>query len=797
MEDESKSQFHSYYFIESHLCSIHNNIEIILDTKHPGVQPLKKITEKIFNLADGIQDYIISVYTGDLIPSLLKDKEIKTIQSNLRVFPLKLILKEDKNKFETKINPSVDIDCFMSFIKFEPIKKPMGKLKNPPDQIELSPFNYLTLFSEAILTDSKKQIFDSTYTGFLKFAINIIKPMEIIPFKLFLFLYEKIIFSQNIELINSILDIFEVNKMEYPKTYEEVITYKDSLMLIYNNQITYIELIRMIPNVDFLLYLIKFYTVIFFYHFQLSDFETIGNLLIDLRDRNPYDSLILGKLFLSRYNNFYRSLQLNNDIKFSLMDSFIQASLTYDDLISSFSMITEYFQGDLNYILLIINKNYDKINQICFENNTSLKINDFIVQKNEDDLSKVQENLIIFCQLKLNKGYRAITFNINMWDIYFIDGKNPEFFEFLKTHLIITSLYFAEILEALSFIIKYTKKNMILMLDLFSKNYDRLDSICRKERQFINAIDFVEPSKSDNIDAIKDKLDSITATKIKSNYPAVYFKIDIWIFYVINDFSEEFQLYLENKLFDGALTYEDICDCLTFGSYQKKRKFSSMIKLIIQYLDKIYLMIEPRKMIIEIIKYFDVKEKEDNIQEIYDLISELVRLEKLKNYKIVDFPIKIWDAYSMVQDLDYLRTIRKIINKLAEIDPTLNENELNLAQKIHDVGFIYIKEEKLLGDKLLEFLGKEEADYVKNRVNIIFNSNANRQIQLNHQFNQISNLLEKQRYVAKKIIYYENEIMRLKNVNSNLKDSIETLENNSDNLCKRLNEFDNEKSKYL
>ena len=795
MEDTSQPKFHTYYFIESHLSSIDNNIEITLETKHPGVQPLKKVLQKTLISADGEQDYLITVYSGDIIPSLIKDKDIKTIQSNLRTFPLKLILKEDKNIFETKINSCVDIDCFINMIKFESIKKLVGKPIDPPEQFELSPFDYITLFSEAILTDSKNQSFASIYIEFLKFSIDVIRELQIIPFKLFLFLYEKIVFSQNIELLYSILDIFEIDKMEYPKTYEEVIMYRDSLIMIYNDQMTYVGFIQMIPNVDLLLFLIKFYNIFIFYYFQINEIKTIENILLDLRDRNPYDTLILARMFLSHYNNFYRSLQINHEIKMSLIDSYFQASFTYDNLITSFSMISEYVQGDLNKILMIIIQNYDKINQICLENNTSLKINDFIAQKYEDDLENIQKNLITLGQNKLNKGYNAIVFDNNMWDIYFTDEKNSDFFEFLKSHLIQTSLYLAEIIEALCYIIKYTKKNMNSMLELFSKNYDRLETICINEKKFINAADFLEPKESDNIDDIKIKLDTIISNKMKSNYPTIYFKIDIWIFYIINDFKEEFQLYLEKKLFESALTYEDICDCLTYGTTQKKRKFSSFIKLIIQNLDKIHSKVEPRKKCIEIMKYIEIREKEDNIQELYDYISELVRIEKIKNYKIVNFPIKIWESYSMSQDLEYLRTIKNIINKLSEIDETLNENDINLIQKLHNVGFMYIKEGKLSGEKLLEFLGKEEAAYVKNRVNNIIESKGNRQVQLTEQWNKICNLLEKQRIATNKNINYQKEIARLKNINNDLRESIKYLEKNSADLFRRCTECENEISK--
>ena len=68
----------------------------------------------------------------------------------------------------------------------------------------------------------------------------------------------------------------------------------------------------------------------------------------------------------------------------------------------------------------------------------------------------------------------------------------------------------------------------------------------------------------------------------------------------------------------------------------------------------------------------------------------------MKGYKVCDFNIKIWEPYSLTQNLDLLRLIRKIIIKLTEMDSTLNENDILLGKKIHDVGFIYIRQGKLV-----------------------------------------------------------------------------------------------------
>jgi hypothetical protein len=89
-----------------------------LDMKHTGAQPLRKILEKTLNLTDEHQDYIITIYAGDIMSSLIKDKEITIIDGIIRAFPVKISLINQKNKFDSYINPSVDKDFFIPFVKF-------------------------------------------------------------------------------------------------------------------------------------------------------------------------------------------------------------------------------------------------------------------------------------------------------------------------------------------------------------------------------------------------------------------------------------------------------------------------------------------------------------------------------------------------------------------------------------------------------------------------------------------------------------------------------------------------------
>ena len=776
MANQPQIKYQTYLLIESHPASLGKNLEVRLDIKHTGAQPLRKILEKTLNLTDEHQDYIITIYAGDIMSSLIKDKEIKIIDGVIRAFPVKISLINQKNKFDSYINPSVDKDFFIPFVKFEEMKKFFGKRIEPPPHKQLSPIDYIPLFSEAILKGLKKQTKDPIYLEFLRFSVDKLKKLEIIPCKLFFLVYEKILNTQDIDLLNSILEIFNINKIESTKKLEELNTFKEGFMLIYDNQENHINQIKKIHNVNFLSYLIKFYTVIIFYHYQFDDISTIENILTELRDKNPYDKLILPKMFLSEFNNFYRSLKINLEIKMSLMAGYIQVSLTYENLLSAFSMISEYIKGDLNTIIATINQNYEKINDICYKSQKSLKINDYIVQKKEDDLAKIQENLINLGQNKLNKGYKAITFNNNLWDIYFKDGKNEIFLEFLESHLIQISLNFDEIREAFEYIIKYTKKSMADMMELFVKNYDKLEAICKKENKYINAQYYLNPNINDDPDAIIKYLDYIIARKIKSKFETINFKIDLWFFYINNNFNQDFQLYIEKKLFEGAFYYEDIMDCINYGISQRHKNFSLVLKLFIDNFEKINDFIQKKNEYLEITRYVEFKEAQDNLDEIYRLISELINLEKIKGYKTFNFPIQIWEPYSRRKDLDYLRLIRKIIIKLSEMDNTLNENDLQLIQKIHDTGLMYIKDRKLSGNNLLEFLGYEEMFYNQAQFNFFTTMNLILKAEITKNLEEINLLKEQNENLVSRLEHCENKIDDLKKENTELINRIDECE---------------------
>ena len=156
------------------------------------------------------------------------------------------------------------------------------------------------------------------------------------------------------------------------------------------------------------------------------------------------------------------------------------------------------------------------------------------------------------------------------------------------------------------------------------------------------------------------------------------------------------------------------------------------------------------------------------MDEIYRLISELINLEKIKGYKTFNFPIQIWEPYSRRKDLDYLRLIRKIIIKLSEMDNTLNENDLQLIQKIHDTGLMYIKDRKLSGNNLLEFLGYEEMFYNQAQFNFFTTMNLILKAEITKNLEEINLLKEQNENLVSRLEHCENKIDDLKKENSEL-----------------------------
>ena len=773
---EREKDFNTFYFIETHLEQLNNEIELILDSSYKCLKPLRKINEKKIKDQKN-QIYVISVYGMDFKPSLIKKKEIKNM-NGISSISIKLLLKTKKNKFESQNYVRIDCDTFASTIKFEMQKKIFGKDVSPPEQMQLPIIEMIQFFNDTLLGKERIKSNDITFIEFLKFCVSQLKSMETIELNLYYMIYINILNASNVQLIEEILDLFNMNKLKKPLKSNVLTPFYEKIEILYSEQKKIVEKIKKIPSINFNSYLYKFYTINLYIYSISENYESCERIMLDLRDNNPYDNSILAKLYLSEYSNFYRNIPISVDLQNSLMGKFINISSNYNELVTSFSLISDFVKKDFATILLIITQNYDKIYEICRNYNSSLNIIDFINHSPKDDLLQIQNHLEFITNKKLEKHFKSINFNLNIWDYYLSNNNNKPFYEYLKFNLIIGSLSYDEIIESLLYLIKYTHKNFIEMLDLIAKNYSKFRSICMNERRQIIINDFIEPSINDNPEKIKEYLSYIVSEKLKDQYETVFFNINIWNFYIFNRFRFEFLTFLEMKLYESALNSKEILDCLLFSSNFTNKSFPLMVEKISCNFDKIQSIFKKEKTCIDIQEYI-IQKPNDDLGKIYELIKSIIEKEILNAYCSIKFNVDLWFLYSDSKSLDTLKFIRKIIIDCKKMQPELDEEKIKLATKIHHIGFYEIQKGKLTGEKLLQFLGEDEVFYVDKHINQCFKKIESLENNLKSQEEKIKDL-EKENSGLKEDI---NDLSR---ENSELKDKIKNLEEEQSNLGKKI-----------
>ena len=665
---ERVKDFNTFYFIESHLKTMLNDIEVIIESSHKYIKPLRKILEKEFKTKN--EEYTISVYGIDFKPALIKKKEIKDI-NGIQSFDLNIRLKIKKNKFDSQNLININKDSFNPFIKFEMMKKIFGKDVFPPPQCPLTNLEIIQIFKEALIVKERKKIDDPTFQELLKFGVILLKSMEKYELILFLMLYVDILNINNLQLIKEIFEIFNFEKIIKPLNSNALSEYQEKMELLYNDQKTIFEKIKKMPLCNFKSYLIKFYTIHIYMYFTAENMEACERIMVDLRDNNPYDNLILAKLYFSEYAQFYKNIPISIEMQNSLMGKFIYSSENYANLLTSFSLISEYIKKDFVNLLLIITENYDKINEICLKSNSALNINEFVVQTPNDDVNKIQNYLDIIVKKKLENKFKCININLNMWDFYLSNNNNSNFLEYLKSYLIIGSLSYNEIIESLLFITRYTNKDFVELLKIMVDNYDKLKSICMTETKQIIINDFIVQNVNDNQEKIKEYYTQIASRKIKDSYETIFFDINIWKFYILNHCPFEFLSYIEKKIYESSLFSRDIFDCLSFSADLRNKSFIPMLEIILNHLDKIQNIFKNEMKNIFIDSYI-IQQQTDDLSKIYELIKEIIEKEKNNMYCSIKFSVNLWLPYSQTDKLDILKYIRKIINVCRSMEPELN-----------------------------------------------------------------------------------------------------------------------------
>ena len=140
-----------------------------------------------------------------------------------------------------------------------------------------------------------------------------------------------------------------------------------------------------------------------------------------------------------------------------------------------------------------------------------------------------------------------------------------------------------------------------------------------------------------------------------------------------------------------------------------------------------------------------------------------------------------------LEDLDNLKFIKKIINKCKEIDNTIDEDFINLGQKIHDIGFDLIKKGQLNGEKLILFLGEDEAFYSEKRNKYLENEN-NLLKEKNSELNgKVNNLIEDNKNLKNKLKEFESN---MENLSNKMGKKIKELNKENDNLKSKINKME-------
>ena len=154
-------------------------------------------------------------------------------------------------------------------------------------------------------------------------------------------------------------------------------------------------------------------------------------------NNNKYDKFILAKLYLSKFFSFFKELTIPEDIKSILENSFIYSSKTCDELINSFSLISEFTNKNFVRILLSIKNNYDKIHKIFYKEKQFITINDYYIQNEKDvnELKTIKECLDLIFTNKKKYNYEPIEIKKSTY-LYFISNNyNKEFLDFIENKL--------------------------------------------------------------------------------------------------------------------------------------------------------------------------------------------------------------------------------------------------------------------------------------------------------------------------------------------------------------------------
>ena len=116
------------------------------------------------------------------------------------------------------------------------------------------------------------------------------------------------------------------------------------------------------------------------------------------------------------------------------------------------------------------------------------------------------------------------------------------------------------------------------------------------------------------------------------------------------------------------------------------------------------------------------------------------------------------------------------------MEPDLNEDTILLTRKIHDIGYVEIKNGTLTGEKLLEFLGDEEIYYRDKTTYDLYQKNVDIQNQLNNHANVINELNKQHANLVKVVNDLQKKVADLTTQNAAAQNRIRQLESENSKI---------------
>ena len=516
---------YAIYFIESHLKSEDKEIELILEPNQIDFGLPQIINQNEIKINDN-KIFINRVYKIDILSDLIEIRE----PNNKKLKELFLSLKK-KDTFKAKFMINMGNNNFLGEIKFE-IYKGWFKDYNPPERLNMSYLDILLLFNETLLLKENKKETYKVFLDFIEYGANLFEFEQTYNFELFLFLYINIINGENNKLIKELLDLFNINNIIKQNNSNNLLKYQNKLENIYHNNTDIIQkLINIFDKTIFDFYLIKFYLIYIYFLFKLNQKEKLTQLFIELKD-NKYDNFILPKLYLCNYS-FLKDIPISDEIKNFLIDKLILSSVTFNNLETSLSLISVYYNKSYIKILSSIYDNLDKIIEICLKEKKQINLKNYIKLSDEEYSQKFNVYLNLILTKKKENKFEIIKLDIDIL-MFFIRKKYPlEFLKFLESKLFECIINYKDIEDSLLFACKLENREFVPILQLIANNYKTIVKLCKIERKSINISQYITTDINDNIQKIKELVSFISEKEKMHSYIFVYFDIIVWKFYYI------------------------------------------------------------------------------------------------------------------------------------------------------------------------------------------------------------------------------------------------------------------------